>query len=309
MEGFFQFSDRPYFHGIWWMLSAICWLAGPYAVAAPITSNTALPIHEGEILVRGQARLIRSSDDSGPQNRELTVWAAPTVIVYGVSPKFTLFGIVPYLDKSLALTTSPGRITRGDAGIGDVTFLTRFTLGQWDRPGETLRLAPFLGLEIPTGRDDAVDSLGPLPRPLQLGSGSWDPIIGTIFSWQRLAWQFDASAAYKLNTEAGGFEFRDEARFDLSFQYRLRPRELDSGTPNYLYGVIESTLRRQGRNHSFGQTIIDSGGTTWFVAPGIQYVTKRIILEAAVQIPVIQDLNGNTLENDFIFTGGFRFAF
>ena len=38
------------------------------------------------------------------------------------------------------------------------------------------------------------------------------------------------------------------------------------------------------------------------LAPGLQYVTKRIILEAAVQLPVVQQLNGMALENNVITT-------
>ena len=71
------------------------------ALAAPITTNTALPVHAGGLIVRGQAKVIRSTDDPSPMARELTVWAAPSVLVYGVREKFTLFGIIPYLDKNL----------------------------------------------------------------------------------------------------------------------------------------------------------------------------------------------------------------
>jgi len=46
-----------------------------------------------------------------------------------------------------------------------------------------------------------------------------------------------------------------------------------------------------------------------FLTPGIQYVTKRIVVEAAVQVPVVQDLNGNALENDFIGILSFRVNF
>ena len=279
------------------------------ALAAPITSNTALPVREGGLIVRGQAKLIRASDDQSPMDRDLTVWAAPSVFVYGVTEKFTVFGVVPYLDKSLEVNTPMGRLTRGDSGLGDLRFLFRYTLRQWDRPQETLRLAPFVGLKVPTGNDDTDDSLGPLPAPLQLGSGSWDPIIGTVFSWQTLSWQFDASATYKINTEANDFEFGNEARLDFSFQYRLLPRKLGDGSPSFLYGVIENTLEWRDHNESFGKVDPDSGGTTLYISPGIQYVTTRMVFEAAVQIPVVQDLHGNGLKTDFILTTGFRFNF
>lgn len=279
------------------------------ADAGPITSSSALPVDKGGLIFRGQGKLIRASDDPSPMDRDLTIWAAPSVLVYGVNQKFAVFSIFPYLHKSLELNTPMGRLTRGDAGMGDFRFLFRYTVGQWDRPQETMRLAPFVGLEIPSGNDDTDDSLGRLPATLQLGSGSWDPIIGTVFSWQTLPWQLDTSATYKINTEANDFEFGDEARLDLSFQYRLFPRELGDGTPSFLYGIMETTLEWRDRNESFGKSDPDSGGTTWYIAPGIQYVTKQMVLEAAVQIPVVQNLHGNALKNDFILTTGFRIRF
>ncbi len=281
----------------------------PVVRAAPITTNTALPVSEGELLLRVQAKYIRSTGDSSSLHRELRVWAAPTVLVYGASEKIALFGIFPWLDKSLDLTTPLGRVNRGDSGMGDFRFLARYTLGQWDKTGETMRLAPFMGLEIPTGKDNTQDSLGFLPSPLQLGSGSWDPMIGTVFTWQKLDWQFDSSLSYKFNTAANGYQFGDEARLDLSFQYRLWPRELGSGVPGFLYGVVESNLIWRDRDQQAAADVFDSGGKVWYLAPGMQYVTERWILEAAVQLPVVQDLNGGALENDYIITAGLRFWF
>jgi len=55
-----------------------------------------------------------------------------------------------------------------------------------------------------------------------------------------------------------------------------------------------------------GKTIDNSGGSLLFLSPGIQFATKRYILEASIQLPVIQDLNGNQVETDFVFTAGFR---
>ncbi len=99
------------------------------------------------------------------------------------------------------------------------------------------------------------------------------------------------------------------ARLDGSLQYRLWPRELGAGTPGFLYGVIEANLVHRGKNRRSGATDPNSGGFTLFVLPGLQYVTKRWILEAGVQIPVVQDLNGSALEDDYILRSGFRVNF
>lgn len=281
-------------------------LAGTPAVAAPITFNTALPVTWGEWILRLQAKGFDFASDPEELNRDLSVQALPLVGVYGLTPRFTLFAIAPLLEKELEVATPLGRRSRGDSGLGDVTLLARYTAWQRDAPGRTLRLAPFGGVEAPTGRDDAGDDLGPLPPSLQLGSGSWDPVAGAVFTYQTLSRQTDASASYQFNTEANGFEAGDEARLDFSYQHRVWPRELGAGVPAFLYTVLESNLVWRDRDAMDGADVVDSGGTTWFLAPGLQYVHKRWVLEAAVQVPVTQNLHGAALETDWIGTLSLR---
>ncbi len=295
-----------------WLICALLVLVScsmPAPASAQITFNTALPVTEGEGILRVQSKYIRSTDDPGPMDRELNVWAFPIVGVYGVTEKLALFSIVPVLDKTLEVNTPMGRRTRNVTGLGDITFLARYTAYQRDRAGETFRVAPFVGIEVPTGDDDKKDSLGSLPQPLQLGSGSWDPLIGAATTWQTLDWEVDAAVSYKFNAEANNFQFGDEGRFDIGYKRRLWPRELGPGVPSFLYAALESNLIWQDENRVGGADDRDSGGITWFLAPGIQYVTKRFVLEAAVQLPVVQNLGGNALENDFITTLSFRVNF
>lgn len=279
------------------------------AVAGPITFNTALPVTKGEFILREQVQLLRSTRDPSSLNQDLRVLAVPSVLAYGVTRDLALFGIMPYLDKTLDLTTTAGRQRRGDSGLGDALLISRYTVYAFDRLGETRRLAPFMGLKVPTGKSNQRDSLGRLPQPLQLGSGSWDPLGGLNFTWQTFDWEFDSAVQYRANTKAHDFVFGDEARLDLSFQYRLWPRTLGGGVPAFLYGVLESNLVWADKNEAGVVRDPNSGGTTWFLAPGLQYVTKRVILEAVVQVPVVQELNGLALKNDYIVSAGFRVNF
>lgn len=295
---------RPLFAAL---AGALTVVAG--ASAAPITFNTALPVAQGEGILRLQAKRFAFAGDPTALSRDLEVDALPVVGAWGVTPKLTLFAIVPLLDKELALTTPAGRVTRGDSGLGDITLLARYTAHQRDAPGSTLRVAPFLGVETPTGKDDEEDSLGRLPRPLQLGSGSWDPLAGLVVTRQTLAWQVDVAVSYQANTGSEGFEFGDEARLDASYQRRVWPRELGGGVPGFLYAVLEGNLVWQDRHEADGARDPDSGGTTWFLAPGLQYVRKRFVLEATVQLPVAQDLNGAALEREWIGTLSARMKF
>lgn len=278
--------------------------------AAPQTFNTALPVATGESLFREQFVYMQASDDPSAADHDLDVRGAASVLGYGATREVAVFGVLPYLDKRLALTGPSGRrMTRRTRGIGDAQLFARYTLWQRDRPGENARIAPFLGLELPTGDDDDRDSAGRLPPALQLGSGSWDPFVGLIATYQTLDYQLDAQLSYKRNTEANDFELGDEARLDASLQYRLWPRELGAGVPGFLYGVIEANLLHEAKHEIGGSSDPNSGGTTGFLSPGLQYVTKRWVLEAIVQFPVVQNRGGTALENDFTVRAGFRMNF
>ena len=277
-------------------------LLGTNAIGAAINTDTALPVHRGEFLWREQVRFLKAEDSA----RDLEVIAVPSVLVYGFTEKFALIGVAPYLDKSF----KTGGVERGDHGLGDATLLGRYQVLQWDRPGETFRALLLSGLKFPTGRDDERDSLGRLPQPLQLGSGSYDPIVGGVFTWQRLQWQVDFDVTYKINTEANDFRFGNTLTHDAAFQYRLLPWTLpEQGVPHFVYGVLELNGIWAERSELSGGSIGASGGYTLFVSPGLQYVTRRWVAEISVQLPVVQRLNGNQLKTDYILSAGFRIQF
>jgi hypothetical protein len=285
-------------------------LAPGMVQAGAQTFNTALPVAEGNFVFREQFLYRGASDDPSLADRDLSVSGAISVLGYGVTSDLTLFGALPYLDKELTLDGPGGqRLERGSHGIGDARLFARYTLFHDDAPGRTFRIAPFFGVETPTGDDHAADRFGRLPPPLQSGSGSWDPFGGLVLTYQTLDYELDAQLAYQANTEANGFAFGDVTRLDGAVQYRLWPRQLGGGVPGFLYGVLESNLIHRDNNEFDGKGDANSGGTQLFLSPGLQYVTRRWVVEGIVQLPVVQDLNGTALEDDVIVRAGFRVNF
>lgn len=295
-----------------WILVAILSLAiasASRASAGPISFLTALPVARGQGIIRGQYLLIRSGADSTPPDRNLTVHAVPIAVALGVTPQLAIFGVVPFLDKSLTLTTPIGRMTRGATGLGDAVAFARYTLVAVNRAGSTIRVAPFGGAKLPTGSDAATDRFGRVPPPLQPGSGSWDGLGGVALTWQTLQWEFDAAGAYQKNTTANDFRFGDQATFDLSFQYRVWPRQLGGGVPGFLYAVAESNLVWQDKNELGGLSDSSSGGRRWDVDLGLQYVTRSFVIEGIVQIPTLQRPNGAALELGTRANASIRWSF
>jgi hypothetical protein len=288
---------------------AILCLWAATAWSAPITFNTALPVHEGGYVLREQFVFMKVADDPTPARRDMEVTGLVSVLGYGVTQDFALFGMLPYFDKRLDMRMGGQDFTSRKSGVGDLTLLGRYTAYQNDAPGRTLRIAPFLGVKAPTGEDNAHDGARRLPPQVQPGSGSWDVLGGAVVTYQTLDYQIDSQVSYKANREANGFRAGDVASLDASLQYRLWPRSLGSGVPAFLYGVIEANLVHSAKNRIAGVDDPNSGGTTLFITPGLQYVTRKWIVEAGVQIPVSQNLNGTALKTDYAFTMGFRLNF
>ncbi|MDA2919201.1 transporter [Desulfobacterota bacterium AH_259_B03_O07] len=270
-------------------------------LAAPINSNVALPVRKGGFVFRSQVKWLRATDDPTSLNREVNVVAIPNVLVYGATPDLALFAIFPYIFRNVELTdpSTGKRIDKNDNGIGDLTLIARYTVYARDYPSGTARLAPLAGIKLPTG-DDELEPITTDSVNLQLGG------VSTV-TWDFGRHEVDADLIYRINTEAENFEMGDDLVYDLAYEFRVYPWTLpDVGVPNFLYLVAEANGIFSQKDKLHGKTIDDSGGNILFLSPGIQLATKRFILEASIQLPVIQDLNGNQVETDFVLTGGFR---
>ena len=297
--------SRPIFMVL--LAAALLW---PHrAPAGPISFNSALTLSSGEFVFREQGVLSQSGDDPSGADRDRRSIASLSVLGYGVDEDISVFAVLPYLDNRLDVTSGGERRTRETSGIGDIRLFGRHVVVRKNWPARAFRLSLFAGIETPTGEDDESDRFGRLPASVQLGSGSWDPFGGVVATYQTLDFQIDGQLAYQANTEANGFAFGDVARADASFQYRLWPRTFSGGVPNFLYGVLEANLIHQGKNDDHGEDDGNSGGLSLFLTPGLQLVGRRWIFEAAVQLPVVQDLNGTALESDYVVRAGFRVNF
>ena len=270
------------------------------AEAAPINSNVALPVRKGGFVFRSQVKWLRATDDPSPLNREVNVVAIPNVLVYGATPDLALFAIFPYIFRGVELTNPSGkRIDKNDNGIGDLNLIARYTVYSRDYPSGTFRLAPLAGVKLPTGDDDlepiTTDSID-----FQFGG------VSTI-TWDFGRHEIDADVIYRIKTEAENFEKGDDLLYDLAYEFRVYPWTLpEVGAPDFLYLVAEANGLFSQKSSLNSNTINDSGGHMLFLSPGLQFATKRYILESSIQLPVVQDLNGSQVKTDFILTAGFR---
>ncbi len=140
-------------------------------LAGPINTDVALTPPKGGSIFRLQYGY-GESDGSGDVQHVNTSIVRRTY-VYGVTEKFALFLTSPFVHREVDIVRPQlGRFEQRDSGVADLTFLAKYRFWQDDRrPGETLRWAALGGLNIRSGDSDFT-------------SDSYDPIIGTVFTWQ-----------------------------------------------------------------------------------------------------------------------------
>ena len=292
-----------------WPIGLIILLLGydPGVQAAPITFNTALPVAAEEFVFRLQVKAGKTEEERDIPRRQASQHGIVSVLGYGVTPDLTVFAVLPYFRKKLELNST--NVNRSSDGLSDLSVFARYTVYKRDSRGKTFRIAPFLGFKLATGEDAERDSLGTLPPDLQSGTGSTDYFGGAIATYQTLDWELDSQIRLDVSNEANGFEAGDKVSLAVSLQYRVWPAELSATTAGFLYLAVESDLSHRAKARVLGSPDRNSGGDSWFVSPGIQYVTRRWVAEFSIQVPVKQNLNGTALETDYRFSGGLRWNF
>jgi len=275
------------------VFAIICIAVSGFALAAPIATNTALPLSDEEIIVRQQFVVARSSGLQGAAQTQIDRLQSTTVFGYGVTSRLALFSVLPVVQ----INREVGNINSSEFGLGDAALFARYEVFRADKPGRTIRIAPYAGVRVPTGRDG------------KTGDGSVDFFGGIIATVASTEWVLDSQLRYDHNREADGFDRGDSVSLESSFQLRLAPGLVAQDTNAFVYGVIEVSATKSGRNRIGGAPDPNSGGFQVNVTPGIQYATRRWIADFGVKLPLVSDLNGSALESDYAVLTSIRINF
>jgi len=246
---------------------------------------------------------------SDPLERQVRVRGQMFVVPYELMPnRLVVMGAVPYLDKTLETAAATGPRELSVRGFGDLVVAAKVGVYQRDRPNLTTRAALYGRLKLPTGNDDAVDAEGePLPKTLQLGTGSVDYSAGLIVTHSSGPLGLSGDLIHDFNNASEGFAFGDVLHYDIALSYRVLPRVYRTYPAKQINLYLEANGTWSGRNTSAGKALPDSGGSLLLLSPGVQYIPwPSLALEATYQVPVWQDLNGAQLEIDPVFKVGLR---
>ena len=197
-------------------------------------------------------------------------------LVWGARPHLSLSFVAPVVRTERSAPGGVGRETVA-TGTGDATVFARYDVLRRTVPGGYTRLAPELGVKLPTGGT--------------FGTGSTDIVAGLIFSHVRDPdwWITDV----QLTLPGTGDEGRragNRRRLDLAYLRRVYPRG-GLGVPMALL-VLELNGESVEQSAQDGATLRGTGGEVLFFSPGFEYiVNRRVVLEASVPIAIYDHLS------------------
>lgn len=246
--------------------------------------------------------------------------------MYGFSDELTLMGMVPYVRKSMDHRTRMGvEFETETEGLGDIKLSGIYTLHKsglnegYNRDQQQLLLN--LGISLPTGdideRDDTPAGNQRLPYPMQLGSGTFDPLIGLTY-WNKIdrwSWGVQAGAVLRFGKNDEGYRLGNEYYATpwiarnladyASVSFRLDGKTWGNikGEDDELNPMMVPTARTDLRG---GERIDALIGLNLY-KPGGTLAGNRLAVEFG--LPVYQNLDGPQLETDYRLTLGWQNTF
>lgn len=249
-------------------------------------------------------------------------------LMYAPNDRVTLMFMANYLDNSMKHTTYAGgggtsvlgEFATTTSGWGDLSVSGLIRL----RNSANNRLHGMLGVSVPTGsRDERGEILTPtgmtptvrLPYPMQLGSGTYDPIVGLSFAGNHnsLGWGGQWRSILRLAKNDDDYQKGDEHRITAWLSYLFsdsvsgstRIEYYDRGNISGLDPSIAGPVQtadpdRQANKRldiAFGLNfVVGSGHAGWRL--GFEYI-----------VPVDQRVDGPQLETDDQLILGLQKAF
>jgi len=207
--------------------------------------------------------------------------------------------VVPPIDSS-AIETQTTR------GLGDVSVLARYAVFQLS--GDHFA-SIFLqgGAKAATGSISARDAFGYLVHPhLQSGSGTTLALLGASASYGGLKQSGSVSVLTGLPVHVyGPYREPESFNYEASFRFRNFPDDAEDG-PMLItqLGVVGTVSWKERYN---GIYVPDSGGYYMFLNAGFSFMpVPGFELDVFGQIPMIKDLAGNQIDEQYRLASGIQ---
>lgn len=179
-------------------------------------------------------------------------------------------------------------ISGTEQGLGDITLSTKYRFWRNDTLGAQESAAIIAKVKLDTGNN-------------QVGSGTTDSLLGFTYGYESLKWYRWTSVRYRFNqTRAienqGSLQRGDRLFVDFAGGYRPEVNDYREADTVWLLELNGEYSQRNGIN---GVDVNSSGGSQWFISPGLMWTKRNIAIKAGVQIPVYSNLNADQSDSDY----------
>ncbi len=267
-----------------WLLMAGLASLVALPLAAQIIAPAGRTLFNRGLMVRNVLRYDAFAAD--PAGGDVERWRNVSAVVWGARPHFSVSAVLPLV----RVERQPGGTTQGS---GDISLLARYDAYRKIVPGGFTRLAPELGVKLPSGGT--------------FGSGSTDLIAGLVGSKvrDRHWWVADLQLTVP-GTDDSGAQRGQRWRYDLAYLYRLK-RPPTAAT---LLAVVELNGESVAPSQRHGMELENSGGEVVYLSPGLEWVVRRqLVLEVSLPIAVHANLRGSQPEPRGSIVLGSRWLF
>ncbi len=201
-------------------------------------------------------------------------------LTYGLTGDWAVGAELPYELKDNGTDSSDG--------LGDLALFTKYRFWRKDSLGLQESAALFLKVITDTGSNS---------KAPPIGKGTTDSIVGLTYGYEGRKWYRWASARYRFNgTNNARIERGDKILID--FVGGIRPNLTGYLETDVVY-LLELNGEFGKRARLNGSELANTGGTEWFISPGIFWTQRNFAIKAGVQIPIYANLNGNQDESDY----------
>jgi hypothetical protein len=235
-------------------------------------------------------------------------------MMYAISNKWTLMGMLNYLDNEMSMPM--GKMD--SSGLGDIKVAGLYDLAQWN-DGRRVHLK--LGLSLPTGSIDEKDSMSRiLGYGMQLGSGTYDlePAITYLGQTENYSYGAQLGGILRIGDNDQGYTFGNKFEATVWGARKISDSlsasaKFDYSTQSYIDGSDSRLDARNMMMASPGFQTTSQGRDITTFALGLNYYFKDGGLSghrvaAEWETPIDQKVNGVQLELDSTWTFGWQYA-
>jgi hypothetical protein len=210
-------------------------------------------------------------------------------------------------------------------GMGDTMLMAKYEFYANDPLIPSSEASLFFGVSLPTGSINKRNSESPvemrrgelLPYGMQLGSGTFDPVVGVLYegSASPYWWGVDALYTSRLYNNSKDYRLGNEFRLDLwgmyQFSYNLLAQlQLNEKSWGKIHGVMDEAATGASGHVVQGDPASpymspawdpgNYGGNQLSVTAGFQWQPLPLhILDLQVGVPLYHDLNGPQLKEKY----------